>query len=1108
MAPPHNLPLFHARLVRARVNSLDPSLFKRHQKTVAVWLGHLKSGALDDTKEVSLHGGFLERIFGDVLGYSTMATAKGGEWDLVAEKSVLGGSADAALGVFSKGKSRVAAPIELKGAAQFLDHGKGKGITPIQQGWDYANKTPESRWIIVSNYRETRLYAKGGGQAAYELFRLEDLATEAGFLRFVALLGRDAMLGGPTFGESPLAQMLVASEIAEREVTHQLYNLYRLLRALLFDELRRVHSNMPPAVLLAHAQTILDRVLFLAFAEDRLLLPPDTIARACDHRDPYNPRPIWDNFVAVFRSVDEGNSSLQIPAYNGGLFRQNTELEELEISDDLCRRFKELATFDFREDVSVDVLGHIFEQSITDLDQLRLEAEAGDNDEQPLPPIASTGTQKKPSKRKREGIFYTPPFVTSFLVRETLGHAIREAWERASKDKAANKKARIATWEAYQRELRKIRVLDPACGSGAFLIAAFDALAQEFERTNRALAELQAQQTSLFDLTKTLLNENLFGIDKSGESIEITKLSLWLKTAEQGKKLTFLDRNVRQGNSVVSEPKLDPMAFDWRAGRVARAFLEPKAPGEDVDAIDARWREGFDVVLGNPPYVRQELLTAYKDHWSQTFEKTYDGVADLFVYFFERGYQQLKPGGRLGFIVSNKWLRGGYAEKLRTLFAKDCTIETLVDFGHAPVFPDADAFPCIITLRKEKPAASHDVRVTLYPREELGKELLPSYVDTHRFAMPQSRLGKEGWTLEPPGVQALLEKLRSNGVPLREYAGVKPYYGIKTGCNEAFLVDQATKERLCREDPRSAEVMKKYLRGQDIARWAPEWAGLWIMLLKSSGDHDWPWSGHTTDKTAEVAFEAAFPALHRYLKPLEERLRTRTDHGRFWWELRSCAYYGNFDQPKITYQEIQFHPAYGFDDSGFFLNNKGFMLATEDRWLVGVLNAPAMWWHNWRYFVHLKDEALVPAGDKIIHVPIPRPTAEQIALVHPAVQAITQLTREANDATAAVLDVLRVEHGIESTGHALDAFASLGSDAFVTEVKKRRPAKGKPLSSAGLKHLRTLFDDEAPGILAMRAKILAHERTIANAVHAAYGLTDADLALLRETAPPRMPPGW
>jgi len=158
MAQQRHTSLFHPRLVRNRIASLDPDLFQQHKNSLAVWINHLRTGALEETNEVSLHAGFLERIFGDVLGYRTMATAQGDQWDLVAERTVAsGGAADGALGFFEKlkDKCRVVAPIELKGASQFLEHARGRSLAPIQQGWDYANKTPESRWIIVSNYRET-----------------------------------------------------------------------------------------------------------------------------------------------------------------------------------------------------------------------------------------------------------------------------------------------------------------------------------------------------------------------------------------------------------------------------------------------------------------------------------------------------------------------------------------------------------------------------------------------------------------------------------------------------------------------------------------------------------------------------------------------------------------------------------------------------------------------------------------------------------------------------------------------------------------------------------------------------------------------------------------
>ena len=1089
MAQTHHTPLFHARLVRERVNALPSDLFERHAPTVRPWLEHLASGRLNETKETSLHGGFLERIFGDLLGYNTMAKAVGGRWELVAEKSTFaGGSADGALGQFSGSTSLVIAPIELKGAAQFLEHAKGRTLTPIQQGWDYANKMPSSLWIIVSNYRETRLYAKSKGLGAYEVFHLDELASEAGLRRFIALLGRDALLGGPTPEQSPLHDMLVSSERTEREITTKLYGDYRDLRARLFEQLRRVHSNIPPAELLGFAQTILDRVLFLAFAEDRGLVPKDTLVRAYTHENPYNPQPIWRNFVGLFHAVDKGNARLGIPGYNGGLFRANEDIDSLELSDEFCEFFKELGEYDFAEEVSVDVLGHVFEQSVSDLEDLRREVEA------PESVVSSTGTQKAPTKRKREGIFYTPPFVTEFLVRNTLGLAFKEAWERSSTGWDVAKADQLRCWELYRGELSRMRVLDPACGSGAFLIAAYDALAHEFERCNRAVAELsgKSQQVGLFDLTRTVLNGNLFGVDKNGESVEIARLSLWLKTAERGRALTFLDRNVRQGNSVVSDPMVDPRAFDWGAGRVARSFLEGEVPrGESAESYDARWRDGFDVVLGNPPYVRQELLTEYKEHWKQNFD-CFDGTADLFVYFFERGLKLLRPGGRLGFIVSNKWLRGGYAERLRAMFARDYTIETLVDFGHAPVFPDADAFPCILTMRRAAPEPEHAVWVTQYPREELGKELVASYVTSNRFPLAQRALRSEGWSLERPDVQALLEKLRQNGTPLGDYAGVKPYYGIKTGCNEAFLVDQATKERLCREDPRSAELLKKYLRGQDISRWSPQWAGMWMIYA--------PWQLALAD----------YPAIERHLHLHREALESRAEvkQGRFpWYALSRYAsdYVGLFEKPKIYYPDIMWRGDFCLSTTNAYTNNTGYLLPVADTWLLAVLNSPAQWGYLWRTAQHGKDEALRMFGDYVISLPIPNPTQAQREASDAAVKQVCALTTDVHASIAAVLDLLQVEYEVDKPGNALSDFPSLDSESFVREVRKRRKA---PLTAAGLKQLRALFEAEAAPIAARRAQILGWERQIAAQVHAAWGLTGADLQLLRETQPPRMPPGW
>ncbi|HVI03236.1 MAG TPA: N-6 DNA methylase, partial [Enhygromyxa sp.] len=572
-------------------------------------------------------------------------------------------------------------------------------------------------------------------------------------------------------------------------VSEQLYATYSELRARLGGELQD----------LSIAQTILDRVLVVALAERRGLLPRNTLASAVER-----PGLLWRNFLAVFQAIERG-----------ALFRDLDAIERLDVSDATCVELVKLCGHDC-DDVSV--LGQLFERSIADLERT--------------------------SKRKVEGIFYTPASVTELLIRETVGRTIADARARAGGDP-----------EALQAALARVRVLDPACGGGALLLAAFDALAQER------------------GLDSAIASENLFGVDKDGEAVEIAKLSLWLRTAELGTRLADLDRNIRQGNSVVDDPRVDASAFDWQ-----------------------RWPAGFDVVIGNPPYVRHELLGAYKDHWSRTFE-VYDGSADLFVYFFERGLRLLAPGGRLGFVVSNKWLRGGYATRLRELLAREYTIESLVDFGHAPLFPDADAFPCIITVRRNAPAVDHEVSVTQHQ------------VEPHEFSLLQRTLDEQGWSLEPPTAQALLEKLRRNGVALEDYAAIKPYRGVVTGCNAAFLIDQSTRDRLCREHARSSEILKKYVRGQDVGRWSAQWRERWMIFTRRGIDID------------------AYPAIEAHLSRYRSQLEPRPqdfDGGEWpgrkpgnyaWYEIQdSTDYHEHFERPKILYQEIQFHPAYALDD--------------------------------------------------------------------------------------------------------------------------------------------------------------------------------------------------
>ena len=1095
--------LFHPRLLRQTLASaaFPSDLHERHAR-LQPWINQLESGELQRTNESQLQGELILKVFGGILGYTTRMGGDGRQWTVEREENVARSgrqAADGAIGWFRDGQPAVVhAVIELKGAAQPLDHAGGRGRTPVQQAWDYANETRTCRWIIVSNYAETRLYHRSRSKQDVEVFALAELRDLDAFKRFWLLLCRESLLPATPFDRAPLDELLDGSDRAQLEVTAKLYEDYKGVREELFEHLRRRHSNLPPLEVLHATQKLLDRVLFIAFAEDRKLLPEETIVRIVT--DGWFERSFWDSLKQVFRWVDEGNAKRGFSPFNGGLFAPDPALDELLPENDALRSLERIARYDFSEDVSVEVLGHIFEQSITDLEELR----AG-LDGKAVPGI---------SKRKRQGVFYTPSFVTRYVVAETLGRTLAERFEaalaahRPEEVRGANKQREAweRVWTEYRESLRTIRVLDPACGSGAFLIAAYDLLHAEYERTNQELAALRGGQIDLFDLTAAILNGNLFGVDVNRESVEITKLSLWLKTAQRNSKLTSLDGNIRWGNSIVSDPAFAPDAFDWSRGRAVWDVDEPE-PGE-IAPDPAQWSAGFDVVLGNPPYVRQELLTDIKPHLLSSY-RAFHGMADLFVYFFERGLDRLRPGGRLGFIVANKWMKSGYGERLRTLLATTTNIELLIDFGHAPIFPDADAFPSIIAVQRpaegSSPTEDRALWATVFPRESLDGRTVDDFVRERRVGIPQRELDPAGWSLEPPGVRRLMAHMREVGVRLEEVCGA-PLYGIKTGYNEAYLIDTATRDRLLAEDPGASEVIRPFLRGRDVGRWVPAWGGEYMIALASSGDRRWPWTG-LPEEEAERRLCEAMPSIHAHVKSHEARLRQRADQGQYWWELRSCAYYAALAAPKIVYQEIQFHPQYALDDDGYLGNNKMFLLPTTDPWLLAVLNSAAMWWHNWRYLPHMKDEALSPSGVKMVDLPIPEPDAATRADVSSLVAEIVEARRASDRVTSDLLSWLRSEHGVESPGRMLSDFSALSADAFVAEVKKRRPKATPRLTPRDLRALRDEHEAQRLPFLRRIRDILRIERRLSDHVNRAYRLTAEDVDLVRRTAPPRMPPG-
>ncbi|WP_337177056.1 DNA methyltransferase [Paludisphaera sp.] len=1117
-------PLFRPDVLRPRLAGFQlPGGADSAREILRRWADLLGSPQADSLKEQELLPDFLTDVFRGVLGY-TRAVDDRDRYTFSREKYVQvdGKYADAVLGDLAPAPGRVAVVVEGKGPRDPLDRPfAGRGMSAVDQAYRYAINLP-CDWLVVTSMRQTRLYHKGSDQYTYERFDIKALAhDDAQFRRFVFLLGADRVVPPPppsSFPNRPgrchLHDLLADSERVGRELTREFYVRYANMREDAFEHLRRANPALGPREVLAATQKILDRVLFCAFCEDRGLLPGETIARAYGHADPYNPRPVWDNFRGLFRAMNLGNPALNIPAYNGGLFADDPVLDRLDVPDEVCGYFREIAEYDYRPPheatddaeptrgrlVDVDILGHIFEQSITDLERLKNEL---DGLTKPLAPAEHA------SRRKKEGAFYTPAFITRYIVGEALGAVLADRFDalrrrhaeeaegtarrvladpRAYDPAALNGPQRAALvrfWEGWQDELAGVKLLDPSCGSGAFLIEAFEQLYLAYLQSNDRLEELRGHRT-LFDLDRRILQNNLYGVDLNGEAAQIARLSLWIKTAQRGKALTSLDHGLRVGNSVVADPAVHPRAFGWEA-----AFPEVFERG------------GFDVVVGNPPYVRQEWIAPYKPYLQGAF-KTYHGVADLYVYFYELGMKLLRPGGRLSFVVTNKWLKAAYGEPLRRFFAEESWVESVIDFGHAKqIFEDADVFPSIIVARKptEAPAPA-TTRVCAIPREQLRIDDLTEQIQAEGFDVERSRLTGEAWSLEPKAVVELMAKLRLRGVPLAEFAGVKPYYGVKTGYNEAFLIDTPTRNALIASDPACEGVIRPYLRGQDIERWSPDWAGLWMIALKSSGDHPWPWAD--AGERAEDVFRETYPSLHGRMKPLQAALTKRQDKGRNWWELRSCAYWRAFEGPKLFYQDITWKANFCLDGRGTLSNNTIYFLPCADPWILAVLNAPIGWWFAWRQAQHGKDEALRYFTSFLEGYPIPRPSDEAREESEALVDRLIQSAQARRDTTRGLLDWLRTEHEIPVPSTKLRSPLDLDSDAFVAEVRKVR-GKKKPLSLAGLKSLREEHERTIAPARTLARKALELEHRVSDLVNQAYGLTPEEVALMWETAPPRMP---
>ena len=767
--------LFNQKLlIQKAQEEINLSDYFEKRKILNNWINSLEKGILSKSKEEEFQGEFLNDIFSLILGAINKSSGKD-EWNLQRESKtkIDGQKADGVIGFFDvKGKDDVRAVIELKGPTISLDQRQkrsGDTRTPVEQAFNYAPKYGKNcQWVIVSNYKEIRLY-RSNDMTEYEVFFLENLKDDLEFQKFIYILSFEALVGTA----NKKAKALELSEEYQKnqiEIEKKFYNEYKNIRLHIFENMKENNPETDENTLLEKVQKLLDRFLFICFCEDKGLLEKDFFNTILKKGKDFGS--IFDIFKVFCNWINLGNPKENISHFNGGLFKNDDVLNSLNIDDKVFEELKKISDYDFDSDLNVNILGHIFEQSISDIEELKKS-------------ISGEEFDQKKSKRKKDGIFYTPQYITKYIVENSIKNWLDDKrkelgeddlpklnekdyiFDIAKKNYTKNYRKHIEFWQQYREAVRNIKIIDPACGSGAFLITAFEFLLNYNKYLDDKIFDLVGTSDLFSDRTKKILQNNIFGVDLNKESVEITKLSLWLKTADKNKTLASLENNIKCGNSLIDDPEIaGNLAFNWK-----KEFPEIFANG------------GFDIFVGNPPYVSAEYISEIeKTFYEKNYYSAY-GRQNLYIIFYEKAINLLKENGNLGFITPYTILKNMYYKEIREYILKNTSILEIIDFKGITVFQDAGVDSIILLLKKEK-RIEYDIKYI-----NNIKAFETQVYDINFFKSSQIT-EKDDLSIQFSKNEKLLNKIldHKDNLKLKEIIDFKQ--GIITGGNKNFLVSE------------------------------------------------------------------------------------------------------------------------------------------------------------------------------------------------------------------------------------------------------------------------------------------------------------------------------
>ena len=806
--------------------------------------------------------------------------------------------------------------FRINGATKFFVEAKSPSIAlddvkHILQAKSYAWSTKEVYFVILTDFEEFRLY--DASLKPNPKFPNEGLIFNFNYPDYIDNLGKLWELSKERVGQGSLEALLPRDTKSKRLRIPPDKSFLEDLTNWRTELAKDIHKRNPEfdvKLLNDVVQRLLDRIIFIRIAEDRRIRPDRELWEiAAQWKEEGKRKSIMTHLVDLFHEINDD--------LNGDIFKPHA-CEKADVDSERLAEIIESLYFPksrYRFDaIGVELLGSIYERYLGST--IRVTPQR-------------VKVEEKPEVRKAGGVYYTPKYIVDYIVKNTVGKLIEGK---------------------TPRQIEKIKILDPACGSGSFLLGAYQYLI-DFHITyyrdhpkDRMTIEHPIFKRDILEEGLTIhekariLKNNIFGVDIDPQATEITMMSLYLKAleGERGRLpkkqhlLPSLGNNIKCGNSLIGYDILEGKLFDDDTKSRINPF---DWNSKSVGFGDIMENGGFDVVIGNPPYVRQETIGEFKEYFQGHYE-VYQGTADLYAYFIEKGVSLLRDKGLFSYIVANKWMRANYGESLRRWMKKQ-RIEEITDFGDLPVFENATTYPCIIRIKKGViPAKAGIQSFTAAQIKTLEFSSLSDYVNEHSYAVNKSALNDSGWALVNEQSQALLNKLQAVGRPLGEYVKGEIYRGVLTGLNEAFIIDAETKDQLLEEDPKSAELIKPFLLGRDIKRYELSVSDRYLVFTRRGVDIK------------------KYPAIQEYLSSFKENLlpkpkdwkgenwKGRKPGSYKWYEIQDAVdYYEEFEKPKIIYAEIATKGQFTLDLHNFYSETTTYIIPMDSKYLLGILNS-------------------------------------------------------------------------------------------------------------------------------------------------------------------------